>query len=60
MRTARRTGPDLLGVYLNDHLAGATAGVELSRRMTASAEPKSAAAGTLKKVAAEIAADNAV
>jgi hypothetical protein len=57
MRTARRTGPDLLGVYLNDHLAGATVGVELSQRMTASAEPNSAAAGTLKKLSAEIAAD---
>ncbi|HEY9408611.1 MAG TPA: hypothetical protein VIP77_03430 [Jiangellaceae bacterium] len=33
---ARRTDPTdtgLLGVYLNDHLAGATAGLELARRM---------------------------
>ena len=33
---ARRTVPTdtgLLGVYLNDHLAGATAGLELARRM---------------------------
>jgi len=31
-KTARRTEQDLLGVYLNDHLAGATVGVELVRR----------------------------
>lgn len=31
-----RTGPSLLGIYLNDHLAGATAGTELARRMAAS------------------------
>lgn len=57
MTTARRMGPDLLGVYLNDHLAGATAGVELSRRMAASAGPRGASADTLKNLAAEIAAD---
>ena len=57
MKTAPRTGRDLLGVYLNDHLAGATAGAELSRRMAASTGPREAAAGTLKNLAAEIAAD---
>jgi hypothetical protein len=57
MTTARRAGRDLLGVYLNDHLAGATAGAELARRMAGSAGPRSASAGTLKKLAAEIAAD---
>jgi hypothetical protein len=57
MTPTRRTGRDLLGVYLNDHLAGATVGVELSRRMAASAGHEPAAAGTLKKLAAEIAAD---
>jgi hypothetical protein len=31
-KTARRTEQDLLGVYLNDHLTGATVGVELVRR----------------------------
>lgn len=32
----RRSGPDaLLGVYLNDHLAGGTAGLELFRRAAA-------------------------
>ena len=32
-KTARRTEQDLLGVYLNDHLAGVTVGLELVRRM---------------------------
>ena len=27
--STRRTGPNVLGIYLNDHLAGATAGTEL-------------------------------
>lgn len=56
-RTTRRTGHDLLGVYLNDHLAGSTVGIELARRMAASAEPRSEAAGILRKLAGEIAAD---
>lgn len=29
----RQPSPDLLGIYLNDHLVGATGGTELSRRM---------------------------
>ena len=56
-RAARRPQHGLLSVYLNGHLAGSTAGVELARRMAASAEPGSAAAGTLEELAAEIAAD---
>ncbi len=51
----RRTGPDLLGVYLNDHLAGATVGVELARRTARSAT--GADAGTLQRFAAEVAED---
>jgi hypothetical protein len=35
-RTSPRSGSGLLGVYLNDHLAGATAGTELARRVAAS------------------------
>jgi hypothetical protein len=57
MTTARRMGHDLLGVYLNDHLAGATAGAELSRRMAAAAGREPTSAGPLRKLAAEIAAD---
>ena len=56
-RAARRPQHGLLSVYLNGHLAGSTADVELARRMAASAEPGSAAAGPLEELAAEIAAD---
>src|SRR6202035_529513 len=47
----------LLGVYLNDHLAGATAGLQLARRAAASAEPESEAATIRKRLVSEIAAD---
>jgi len=33
---SRRAGADLLGIYLNDHLAGATAGTQLARRVAKS------------------------
>jgi len=58
--TATTTAPtrhDLLGIYLNDHLAGATAGMGLARRMAAAAEPGSARSALLGRLAAEIAAD---
>jgi hypothetical protein len=56
---ARNTRPsphDLLGVYLNDHLAGATAGRELVTRVARShrGRPES---GPLSRLAAEIAQD---
>jgi hypothetical protein len=58
-KAARRRGHDLLGVYLNDHLAGATLGTELARRMAAS-PPQPPASGTvLRQLAADIAADRA-
>jgi hypothetical protein len=53
-RPARK---DLLGLYLNDHLAGATTGVGLARRMAASAQPGSESASLLGKLAGEIADD---
>jgi hypothetical protein len=56
-KTARRPRNGLLGVYLNDHLAGATAGMGLARRMAASAEPGSGSAATLRALAGEIAED---
>ena len=56
-KTARRTEQDLLGVYLNDHLAGATVGVGLVRRMAASAEPGSETATVVKPLVREIMAD---
>ncbi len=56
-KTAGRTGQDLLGVYLNDHLAGATVGLELVRRMAASAEPGTETATVMKRLVSEITAD---
>lgn len=46
--------PALLGVYLNDHLAGSTAGLELARRL---ASNESAWASELSRIAGEIAED---
>lgn len=56
-KTTQRTEQDLLGVYLNDHLAGATVGLELVRRMAASAEPGSESATVRERLVSEIAAD---
>ena len=56
-KTARRTEQDLLGVYLNDHLAGATVGLELVRRMAASAGAGSETAAVVKPLVSEITAD---
>ncbi len=46
----------LLGIYLNDHLAGAVAGSNLARRLAAS-EPEGNKADVLDRLAAEIAKD---
>jgi hypothetical protein len=46
----------LLGIYLNDHLAGSTSGLELARR-TARAHAGSAAGPPLSRLAGEIAED---
>ena len=46
----------LLGIYLNDHLAGATAGAELAKRL-AGAQRGLPAGSTLAQVADEIAQD---
>jgi hypothetical protein len=48
---------ELLGIYLNDHLAGATAGVELARRLRGSNEDDPEFGPTLAEVCAEIEAD---
>jgi hypothetical protein len=50
--------PTLLGIYLNDHLAGATAGLELARR-TAGAHRGTEAGTTLTRLATEIQEDRA-
>ena len=49
-------GTSLLGIYLNDHLAGATAGTELARRMARSHRGREDS-GPLNQLAAEIAQD---
>jgi hypothetical protein len=48
---------ELLAIYLNDHLAGATAGVELARRLRASNEDDREFGPALAEVCAEIEAD---
>ncbi|HEX4464079.1 MAG TPA: hypothetical protein VH042_05495 [Solirubrobacterales bacterium] len=48
---------DLLAIYLNDHLAGATAGVELARRLRASNRDDPEFGPALAEVCAEIEAD---
>lgn len=52
------TSPErYLPIYLNDHLAGATVGVELARRVHASNRDNEAMAAALGRIAAEIEAD---
>ncbi len=48
---------ELLAIYLNDHLAGATLGVELARRLQASNEDDPEFGPALAEVCAEIEAD---
>jgi hypothetical protein len=55
---ARRSGHDLLCFYLNDHLAGATGGLELARRVAGSHRGP-AADSALQGLAAEVAQDRA-
>jgi hypothetical protein len=54
---SRRSGYGLLGIYLNDHLAGATVGTELAHRIAAS--HGAPADGTLQRLAVEVAQDRA-
>jgi cell division protein FtsB len=49
-----------LEIYLNDHLAGATGGVELARRLCASNRDDAVFGETLSRVCAEIEADRTV
>lgn len=48
---------ELLAIYLNDHLSGATAGVELARRLRASNRDDPEFGPALAEVCAEIEAD---
>ncbi|HEY0537635.1 MAG TPA: hypothetical protein VGD53_04665 [Actinoallomurus sp.] len=50
--------PELLGIYLNDHLAGATMGTELIHRITA-AHRESDDSAVLERLAEEITEDRA-
>jgi len=52
----RRSAQDPLGIYLNDHLAGATAGLELARRV-AGARQVAATGPELQRFADEVAED---
>ena len=54
----RRSAQDPLGIYLNDHLAGATAGLELARRV-AGARQAPATGPELQRFAEEVAEDRA-
>ena len=56
--TAGRAGHGLLGIYLNDHLAGATGGVELARR-SAAAHQGGEAGAALGRFASDVAMDRA-
>ncbi|PZF86304.1 hypothetical protein [Jiangella anatolica] len=51
-----RTGSRALAIYLNDHLGGATGGVELTRRLAGSHRDPGAAT-QLRRLADDIAAD---
>lgn len=59
--TASRTSsePDLLGIYLNDHLAGLTVEVELARRVVRSHRDSDIGAA-LERLMAEIVGDRAM
>ncbi|GAA0587098.1 hypothetical protein [Streptomyces crystallinus] len=55
-----RSGTDLLGIYLNDHLAGATLGVRRARSLVeADSERAPALADEVRPVADEISEDRA-
>lgn len=56
--SARRSGRELLDIYLNDHLAGATGGAELARRVAAARRGEEAGE-VLLRFAADVKADRA-
>ena len=58
MTTGQRSETSVFGIYLNDHLAGATAGTELAHRMARS-HHDGKEAGALKLLAVEVAQDRA-
>jgi hypothetical protein len=56
--STRKSAPSMLGIYLNDHLAGATAGTELARRIVRSHRGRRDT-GVLEAFAEEVAQDRA-
>ena len=56
VNAAPRPDPSLLGIYLNDHLTGATGGLELFRR-AAGAHRETEAGPVLERLTAEVEAD---
>ncbi len=55
----RQSRHDLLGIYLNDHLAGATGGVQLARRSAAAHRGQPADSAALQRLASEVGEDRA-
>lgn len=58
-KTGKRGQGDLLGIYLNDHLASSLAGLELARRMAGAAEPGSESESVLARLVTELTQDRA-
>jgi hypothetical protein len=58
-RDSGQSEVSMLGIYLNDHLAGATAGTELAHRKARSHSDDGKNGATLRRLAAEIAQDRA-
>ena len=56
VNAAPQPDPSLLGIYLNDHLTGATAGLELFRRATG-AHRRTEAGPVLARLTAEVESD---
>ena len=56
-KTTQRNGRDILGIYLNDHLAGSTVEMELAQRIAASARHLPTSEDVLERLAAEIRED---
>jgi hypothetical protein len=56
-KTVKHGQMDLLGIYLNDHLASSLAGLELARRMAGAAEPGSEAESVLARLVTELTQD---
>jgi hypothetical protein len=54
--TTREASPKLIGIYLNDHLAGSRSGLDLARRL-ANTHRSTEAGAVLQRVATQVAED---